>query len=214
MKAALLTAYDKEGRDVEIRDLPVPQIGANDVLVKIRTAGVNPLDNMIIKGEVKMIVPYKMPLVMGNEFVGTVEKVGASVKKFTVGERVYGRMPLDTRRCSSRYLITISLVCKAPEQVYSAYRIEANSGKDAESLHDAEILRGDCLLADSTDHHHKEGDSCPDPDAPMPLFFNPAMIRQTSETIERSTTAAVTIICIISWKDAISFPLSASGNIV
>ncbi len=64
MKAALLTAYDKEGRDVEIRDLPVPQIGANDVLVKIRTAGVNPLDNMIIKGEVKMIVPYKMPLVM------------------------------------------------------------------------------------------------------------------------------------------------------
>jgi hypothetical protein len=37
MKAALLTAYDKEGRDVEIRDLPVPQIGANDVLVKIRT---------------------------------------------------------------------------------------------------------------------------------------------------------------------------------
>lgn len=49
----------------------MPQIGANDVLVKIRTAGVNPLDNMIIKGEVKMIVPYKMPLVMGNEFVGT-----------------------------------------------------------------------------------------------------------------------------------------------
>ena len=41
---------------MEIRDLPVPQIGENDVLVKIRTAGVNPLDNMIIKGEVKLIV--------------------------------------------------------------------------------------------------------------------------------------------------------------
>ena len=80
MKAAVLTGYDKKGHDVEIRDIPMPQIGANDLLVKIHTAGVNPLDNMIIKGEVKMIVPYKMPLVMGNEFVGTVEKVGASVK--------------------------------------------------------------------------------------------------------------------------------------
>ena len=116
MKAALLTAYDKEGRDVEIRDFPVPQIGANDVLVKIRTAGVNPLDNMIIKGEVKMIVPYKMPLVMGNEFVGTVEKVGASVKKFTVGERVYGRMPLDKIGAFAEYAaVSVNAVAKVPE---------------------------------------------------------------------------------------------------
>ena len=62
--------------------------------MRILTAGVNPLDNMIIKGEVKMIVPYKMPLVMGNEFVGIIEKVGADVKDFRVGDRVYGRMPL------------------------------------------------------------------------------------------------------------------------
>ena len=88
MKAAVLTGYDKKGRDVEIRDIPMPQIGANDLLVKIHTAGVNPLDNMIIKGEVKMIVPYKMPLVMGNEFVGMIEKVGASVKRFSEGERI------------------------------------------------------------------------------------------------------------------------------
>ncbi len=63
MKAAVLTGYDKNGHMLEIRDIPMPEMKDNDVLVKIRAAGVNPLDNMIVKGEVKMIVPYSFPLV-------------------------------------------------------------------------------------------------------------------------------------------------------
>ena len=42
----------------------------------------------------KLIVPYKFPLVMGNEFCGIIEKTGANVKGFEVGDRVYARMPL------------------------------------------------------------------------------------------------------------------------
>ena len=76
-------------------DVPIPEIGSDDVLVKIMVAGVNPLDNMIIRGEVKMITPYKLPLIMGNEFSGVVEKVGNNVDEFSVGDRVYCRMPLD-----------------------------------------------------------------------------------------------------------------------
>ena len=56
MKAAVLTGYDKNGRMLEIRDVPVPEMKDNDVLVKIRTPGVNSLDNMIIKGDAKLIV--------------------------------------------------------------------------------------------------------------------------------------------------------------
>lgn len=116
MKAAILTGYDKNGKEVEIRDIPVPQIGKNDVLVKIRTAGVNPLDNMIIKGEVKMIVPYKFPLVMGNEFVGVIEKAGSEVTKFTVGNRVYGRMPLDKIGAFAEYAaVDQNTLAKVPE---------------------------------------------------------------------------------------------------
>lgn len=95
MKAAVLNGYNKKGCDLEIRDLPVPKISDQEVLVKVHTAGVNPLDNMIIRGEVKMIVPYSFPLIMGNEFTGVIEKTGSQVKKFNVGDRVYGRMPLQ-----------------------------------------------------------------------------------------------------------------------
>lgn len=94
MKAAVLTHYDKKGTDLEIRDLDVPVPEDDEVLVKIMAAAVNPLDNMIIRGEVKLIVPYKMPLVMGNEFAGVVEKAGKNVSRFKKGDRVYGRMPL------------------------------------------------------------------------------------------------------------------------
>lgn len=76
MKAAVLTHYDKKGTELEIRDIAVPVPEDDEVLVKIMAAAVNPLDNMIIRGEVKLIVPYKMPLVMGNEFAGVVEKAG------------------------------------------------------------------------------------------------------------------------------------------
>jgi NADPH:quinone reductase-like Zn-dependent oxidoreductase len=95
MKAAILNGYDKNGRDLVLEDIPIPEVGDQEALIRILTAGVNPLDNMIIRGEVKMIVPYKLPLVMGNEFVGVIEKVGAGVGKHSVGDRVYGRMPLD-----------------------------------------------------------------------------------------------------------------------
>lgn len=95
MKAAILNKYDKKGTDLEIKDIPVPEVGNDDVLVKIMYAGVNPLDNMIVREEVKLITPYKLPLVMGNEFSGVVEKVGSNVFEFKEGDRVYGRMPLD-----------------------------------------------------------------------------------------------------------------------
>ncbi|MBR3145478.1 MAG: NADP-dependent oxidoreductase [Clostridia bacterium] len=116
MKAAILTRYDKNGKDLEIRDIPIPQINNNEVLVKICTAGVNPLDNMIIKGEVKMIVPYKTPVVMGNEFVGVIEKIGSNVKKFAVGDRIYGRMPLDKIGAFAEYAaVDKNAVAKVPE---------------------------------------------------------------------------------------------------
>lgn len=44
-------------------DIPIPEPGSGEALIRVTAAGVNPLDNMIIRGEVKQIVPYRMPLV-------------------------------------------------------------------------------------------------------------------------------------------------------
>lgn len=116
MKAAVLNQYNKNNLNLEIRELPVPQIADNEVLVKVMAAGVNPLDNMITRGEVKLIVPYKMPLVMGNELSGIIEKVGKNVTRFAVGDKVYGRMPLDKIGAFAEYAaIDENALARMPE---------------------------------------------------------------------------------------------------
>ncbi|MBP3867344.1 MAG: alcohol dehydrogenase catalytic domain-containing protein, partial [Eggerthellaceae bacterium] len=116
MKAAILTGYDKNGRELEVRDIPTPEPAPGEVLVKVSAAGVNPLDNMIVRGEVKLIVPYKFPLVMGNELVGTVEALGEGATGFEIGDRVYGRLPLAKIGAFAEYAaIDARALAKAPD---------------------------------------------------------------------------------------------------
>lgn len=113
MKAAIL---NKKNQDLEVKDIPVPEIEDDEVLVKVKYAGVNPLDNMIIREEVKLITPYKYPLVMGNEFSGIVEKAGNKVTGFTEEDRVYARMPLDKIGAFGEYVaIKKDAIAKIPD---------------------------------------------------------------------------------------------------
>lgn len=103
MKAIQIKKYSKEIK-VELNEIPTPQIADNEVLVKIKSAGVNPLDNMIIRGELKLITPYNFPLIMGNEMAGIVKKVGKNVQKFKIGDRVFGRLPLNKIGAFAEYV--------------------------------------------------------------------------------------------------------------
>ena len=116
MKAAVLDKYDKQGRDLTVVEVPMPEMKADEVLVRVHTAGVNPLDNMIVRGEVKLIVPYTMPLIMGNEFCGTIEKMGEEAHGFSVGDRVYGRLPLNHIGAFAEYVaVSSDAVAKVPD---------------------------------------------------------------------------------------------------
>ena len=116
MKAAILEKYASDGCELVIKDVPVPEVGDNEVLVNIKAAGVNPLDNMIVRGEVKLIVPYRFPLIMGNEFAGVVEKAGGKVTEFKKGDRVYARMPLDKIGAFAEYAsVKADALAKIPD---------------------------------------------------------------------------------------------------
>lgn len=104
MKAAQVKQYNKSNITVEMADIDKPVIGAHDALIKVSAAGVNPLDNMISRGEVKMIVPYKLPIVAGNEVVGIVEEIGDRVSKFKVNDRVFARLTLNRIGAFAEYV--------------------------------------------------------------------------------------------------------------
>lgn len=116
MRAAQVEQYNKRNITVKLVDLEKPAIGNREVLVRVLSAGVNPLDNMISRGEVKMIVPYKLPVVAGNEFVGVIEEVGEKVKRFKVKDRVFARLPLEKIGAFAEYVsVDEDALAKVPD---------------------------------------------------------------------------------------------------
>ncbi|MFB7585348.1 NADP-dependent oxidoreductase [Streptomyces hydrogenans] len=94
MKAFMVEKYG-DATGMRAAEMPDPQVGADDVLVKVHAASVNPLDMKIRNGDLKAILPYRLPLVLGNDLAGTVVRVGSSVDRFAVGDEVYARPDKD-----------------------------------------------------------------------------------------------------------------------
>ncbi|WP_047460995.1 NADP-dependent oxidoreductase [Rhizobium rhizogenes] len=94
MKAFLIDRYAK-GAALRVGEVPEPQLLDNDVLIQIHASSVNPLDAKIRDGEFKLILPYSLPLILGNDAAGVVVRVGSRVRGFKPGDEVYARPAKD-----------------------------------------------------------------------------------------------------------------------
>ncbi|MBD9667318.1 MULTISPECIES: NADP-dependent oxidoreductase [Variovorax] len=90
MKAFVLDRYAKKGA-LRSADVPMPELRDDEVLVEVHAAGLNVLDAKIRDGEFKLILPYRLPLVLGHDVAGVVAKVGPRVQQFKPGDEVYAR---------------------------------------------------------------------------------------------------------------------------
>ena len=103
MKAFLLDRYGKTGT-TRIGEVPEPPLRDDDVLVQIHAASINPLDFKIRDGDFKLILPYKLPLVMGNDLAGVVTQIGPKVTRFQVGDAVYARPDKARIGCFAEFI--------------------------------------------------------------------------------------------------------------
>jgi len=86
MKAMILTKQSPaEEKPLELTDLPIPAPDDNQILVKVSVCGACHTDLDEVEGRLK---PYKFPIVMGHQVVGTVADKGKAVTKFKAGDRV------------------------------------------------------------------------------------------------------------------------------
>ena len=90
MKAFVVDRYGKKSR-LRVSEMPSPEIREDEVLVQIHAAGVNLLDSKIKSGEFKLILPYRLPLVLGHDVAGVVVSVGSRISQFKPGDEVYAR---------------------------------------------------------------------------------------------------------------------------
>ncbi len=90
MKAFILESYGAN-RALQLADVPEPQLRDDEVLVQVHAAGVNQLDSKIKDGQFKLILPYRLPLILGHDVAGVVVKAGPRVRQFKPGDEVYAR---------------------------------------------------------------------------------------------------------------------------
>jgi NADPH2:quinone reductase len=71
-------------------DLPVPDMGPNEVRVRVHASSVNPADAAIATGMLKGMAEYEFPVTLGRDYAGVVEEVGSAVKGYSAGDEVFG----------------------------------------------------------------------------------------------------------------------------
>lgn len=90
MKAAVIDGYGGAER-LTVRELPDPgSPGSGQVLLRVRAAGVNPIDWKIRNGGMRLLLPARFPLVLGYDVAGEVVEIGPEVTRFQPGDAVFG----------------------------------------------------------------------------------------------------------------------------
>ena len=89
MRAIVLTAYGEVDK-LEIRDMPDPKAGPNEIKVRMAGASINPVDWKLRSGALKAFMPLELPAILGRDVSGEVVEVGPGVSAFKIGARVMG----------------------------------------------------------------------------------------------------------------------------
>jgi NADPH:quinone reductase len=110
MKAFVLRDYDTQPA---VEDVPTPQAGPGEVLVRVRAASVNGFDRGLVAGMLRGMMEYPFPVVLGRDFAGTVEAVGDGVGRFAPGDAVFGAVA-DPATLFSRSFAEYLAVPEAP----------------------------------------------------------------------------------------------------
>jgi NADPH:quinone reductase-like Zn-dependent oxidoreductase len=90
VKAFIIDRYGSTALG-QLGEMPDPEVRDKDVLVQVHAAGVNLLDSKIKRGEFKLLLPYRLPLILGNDVAGVVVRVGPRVRRFKPGDEIYAR---------------------------------------------------------------------------------------------------------------------------
>ncbi|MGV8566758.1 MAG: NADP-dependent oxidoreductase [Pseudomonas asiatica] len=88
MKALTFKRYGKSP-DIGLADIPRPTLKADELLVQVHAAGLNPIDNMIPTGMFKPVLHFQLPATLGSDLAGIVTEVGSSVTRFKPGDAVF-----------------------------------------------------------------------------------------------------------------------------
>ncbi|MFT4572083.1 MAG: NADPH:quinone reductase-like Zn-dependent oxidoreductase [Hyphomicrobiaceae bacterium] len=97
MRAAVIDRYGTVEEFRFVDDFPSPVPAEGQVLVRVFNAGINPLDAMIRNGDLRRLLRWPLPIILGNDVAGEIVSCGPGVASFSPGDRVFGMMDAGKR---------------------------------------------------------------------------------------------------------------------
>jgi NADPH:quinone reductase len=110
MRAVVVTAY---GATPAVAEVPTPQPGAGQVLIKLSAAGMNPMDRTLASGDWRPM-PATFPMVLGADGAGVVERVGDGSSRFVAGQSVFGQLLIPPLGSAGTYAEYVAVTEDAP----------------------------------------------------------------------------------------------------
>jgi len=115
MKAARIHGY---GADLVMEDIPTPEPGPDQVLVRVKAASLNPLDVKLHSGAMHGFFPLAFPYTLGTDLTGIVERTGAGVTGWQAGDAVVARLdPTSGGAVAEFALLPTGYLAAAPKTV-------------------------------------------------------------------------------------------------
>jgi NADPH:quinone reductase-like Zn-dependent oxidoreductase len=136
---------------LSVREIPVPQPGRSEVLVRVRMASLNPVDLKLRHGMLRMLGRPRRPAITGKDFAGEIVGLGADVAGYSIGERVFGSVdPMGGQgTCAQFVALSTDLIAPTPGDVVDevAASLPVASGTALQTItYIANLQRGQSIL--------------------------------------------------------------------
>jgi NADPH:quinone reductase-like Zn-dependent oxidoreductase len=118
MKACIINRYGSV-EEFKIAEIEKPTCKSSEVIVKVHTAAINPIDVKVRNGDFKVITGLKFPKVLGADFSGEIIETGDKVSEYKVGDKVFGssKFPLEKGSFAEFLATKAKHITKVPDGV-------------------------------------------------------------------------------------------------
>lgn len=117
MKAIVIENYGSAEQLIE-KDMPMPKINDDQVLLELKATSVNPVDWKAREGYMKEAMPLEFPVILGWDAAGIVKETGKNVTNFQPGDAVFARPATNARGTYAEYTaVDAHLLAKKPENI-------------------------------------------------------------------------------------------------
>ena len=123
---------------LQLNQIDTPKINTDDILIKVKSSSINPVDWKIREGYLKDFIPYQMPVTLGFDVSGVVSEVGSEVTDFKIGDEVFSRPDISRDGAYADYIAV-----KADEVAFKSSKL---SFEQAAALPLAGITAWQCLI--------------------------------------------------------------------